>query len=367
MTAYSTSEFTPRHRLRGLRCAALAALVTAAPICAQPLDNFAAAGTESRLELGRLALEQGELEEAQRLLRSAVQLLKIDKGLRTQTQLEPLRQLMWAEMRAAQWSELETSLEHFYWLLDQIKDSTLSSQLAIIRDLRQLNLEAAAHPGNPAPAKHFSGAQRLNWQALNFIEATVGEDSPRLVPWLYDGLLLQHLENRLLDKRGLSNYQYKTDGREIVSGWSLSSNEISRASLAIGMDLLDRIETLCLSAAGSQHDSAQIKASVALYRGDWASLNDRAEEAADFYAQAHKLWPAQRQQSPAPHDSVNFGRLPRTHFQVGGTDLAALEPAQPAHSSQDTRWATGFYKVSPELFQTLASHRPYPSNSCISN
>jgi len=367
MTAFRTNTAPKWHPHRILRCAAVAAILAAAPVCAQPLDNFAAAGAESRLELGRLALEQGELENAQRLLREAVQLLKIDKGLRTQTQLEPLRKLMWAEMRAAQWSELETSLEHFYWLLGQIQDSTLSSQLDIIRDLRQLNLEAAAHPNNPAPAKHFSGAQRLNWQALNFIEATVGEDSTRLVPWLYDGLLLQHLENRLLDKRGLSNYQYKTDGREIVSGWSLSSNEISRASLAIGMDLLDRIETVCLSAAGSQHDSAQIKASVALYRGDWASLNDRPEEAADFYARAHKQWPAQRQLSPAPQISVDSSRLPRTHFQVGGTDLAALKPAQKAQTAPETRWATGFDKVSPELFQTLASDQPYPSNSCISN
>jgi len=367
MTAFRTSTAPWRHPYRILRCAAVAAILAAAPVCAQPLDNFAAAGAESRLELGRLALEQGELENAQRLLREAVQLLKIDKGLRTQTQLEPLRRLMWAEMRAAQWSELETSLEHFYWLLGQIQDSTLSSQLDIIRDLRQLNLEAAAHPNNPAPAKHFSGAQRLNWQALNFIEATVGEDSPRLVPWLYDGLLLQHLENRLLDKRGLSNYQYKTDGREIVSGWSLSSNEISRASLAIGMDLLDRIETVCLTAADSQQDSAQITASVALYRGDWASLNDRAEEAAGFYAQAYKQWSAQQRLSPAANNDVDLVSLPRTHFQVGGTDLAALESAQTAHSAQDTRWATGFDKVSPELFQTLASDQPYPSNSCISN
>lgn len=361
MTAYSTSEFTARHRLRGLRCAALAALVTAAPICAQPLDNFAAAGAESRLELGRLALEQGELEEAQRLLRSAVQLLKIDKGLRTQTQLEPLRQLMWAEMRAAQWSELETSLEHFYWLLGQIKDSTLSSQLAIIRDLRQLNLEAAAHPGNPAPTKHFSGAQRLNWQALNFIEATVGEDSPRLVPWLYDGLLLQHLENRLLDKRGLSNYQYKTDGREIVSGWSLSSEEISRASHAIGVDLLDRIETVCLSQAISPRDNKLIEASVALYRGDWARLNGRAEDAVEYYAQAQGQWPIQdplRAPPPGPADPV---RLPRTQFIVGGAEL----PSQ--QTSQDTRWASGFDRVNPEVFLALGGSKAYPSGSCISD
>jgi hypothetical protein len=338
----------------------VAAILAAAPVCAQPLDNFAAAGAESRLELGRLALEQGELENAQRLLREAVQLLKIDKGLRTQTQLEPLHKLMWAEMRAAQWSELETSLEHFYWLLGQIQDSTLSSQLDIIRDLRQLNLEAAAHPNNPAPAKHFSGAQRLNWQALNFIEATVGEDSPRLVPWLYDGLLLQHLENRLLDKRGLSNYQYKTDGREIVSGWSLSSEEIRRASHAIGVDLLDRIETVCLSKAGSPVENELIEASVALYRGDWARLNGRGEDAAKYYAQARGQGPMQdppRVPPPSHDDLVN---LPRTHFTIGGVELSSEQ------TSQDTRWAGGFDRVNPEVFLALGGNKVYPSDSCIS-
>lgn len=360
MTAFRTNTELWRHSHRILRCAAVSAILAAAPVCAQPQDNFAAAGAESRLELGRLALEQGELEKAQRLLREAVQLLKIDKGLRTQTQLEPLRKLMWAEMRAAQWGELETSLEHFYWLLGQIQDSTLSSQLDIIRDLRQLNLEAAAHPNNPTPAKHFSGAQRLNWQALNFIEATVGEDSPRLVPWLYDGLLLQHLENRLLDKRGLSNYQYKTDGREIVSGWSLSSEEIRRASHAIGVDLLDRIETVCLSKAGSPVENELIEASVALYRGDWARLNGRGEDAAKYYAQARGLRPMQDPPRAPPPSHDDLVSLPRTHFTIGGVELSSEQ------TSQDTRWAGGFDRVNPEVFLALGGNKVYPSDSCIS-
>ena len=360
MTAFRTDTAPRWHPHRILRCAVVAAFLAAAPVCAQPLDNFAAAGAESRLELGRLALEQGELEKAQRLLREAVQLLKIDKGLRTQTQLEPLRKLMWAEMRAAQWGELETSLEHFYWLLGQIQASTLSSQLDIIRDLRQLNLEAAAHPNNPAPAKHFSGAQRLNWQALNFIEATVGEDSPRLVPWLYDGLLLQHLENRLLDKRGLSNYQYKTDGREIVSGWSLSSAEIRRASHAIGVDLLDRIETVCLSKAGSPVENELIEASVALYRGDWARLNGRGEDAAKYYAQARGQRPMQDPPRAPPPSHDDLVSLPRTHFTIGGVELSSEQ------TSQDTRWAGGFDRVNPEVFLALGGNKVYPSDSCIS-
>ncbi len=360
MTAFRTNTAPWWHPHRILRYAAVAAILAAAPVCAQPLDNFAAAGAESRLELGRLALEQGELENAQRLLREAVQLLKIDKGLRTQTQLEPLRKLMWAEMRAAQWSELETSFEHFYWLLGQIQDSTLSSQLDIIRDLRQLNLEAAAHPNNPAPAKHFSGAQRLNWQALNFIEDTVGEDSPRLVPWLYDGLLLQHLENRLLDKRGLSNYQYKTDGREIVSGWSLSSEEIRRASHAIGVDLLDRIETVCLSKAGSPVENELIEASVALYRGDWARLNGRGEDAAKYYAQARGQRPMQDPPRVPPPSHDDLVSLPRTHFTIGGVELSSEQ------TSQDTRWAGGFDRVNPEVFLALGGNKVYPSDSCIS-
>ena len=360
MTAFRTNTAPRRHPHRILRCAAVVAILAAAPVCAQPLDNFAAAGAESRLELGRLALEQGELENAQRLVREAVQLLKIDKGLRTQTQLEPLRRLMWAEMRAAQWSELETSLEHFYWLLGQIQDSTLSSQLAIIRDLRQLNLEAAAHPNNPAPAKHFSGAQRLNWQALNFIEATVGEDSPRLVPWLYDGLLLQHLENRLLDKRGLSNYQYKTDGREIVSGWSLSGGEISRASYAIGVDLLDRIEAICLSKSSSSDERALISSVAKLYGGDWAMLNERSDLAASYYAQAEALWP-KNQTPPATLETgvSDLRQLPRESFTLSSIEI--IEATKPT----EAHWLDGFNNVRPSLLVALNTSTPSSHFSCV--
>ncbi len=345
-----------------VRCAVVAAFLAAATVSAQPQDHFAAAGAESRLELGRLALENGELENAQRLLREAVQLLKIDKGLRTQAQLDPLRQLMWAEMRAAQWSELETSLEHFYWLLGQIQDSTLSSQLAIIRDLRQLNLEAAAHPNNPAPAKHFSGAQRLNWQALSFIEATVGSHSPRLVPWLYDGVLLQHLENRLNDRRGLSNYQYKTNGSEIVSGWSLTRNEINRANYAIGTDLLDRIEAICLAETSRPEHEGLIAATVKLYRGDWALLAGHTEEAVAFYEKASDQWPGQRPLpatlSNAPYD---LAALPRKRFELGGP---APEPRQPKPPSDA---ATGFNGINQTLFAALGTLEYSATNPCSTN
>lgn len=368
MTAFWTN--TQRHlglticlvfRNAAAATALLATIVsTTAP--AQPQDHYALVGAESRLELGQQALENGELEIAQRLLREAVQILKIDKGLRTQAQLVPLRQLMWAEMRAAQWTELETSLEHYYWLLDQIQESTLSSQLGIIRDLRQLNLEAAGHPQNPAPAKHFSDAQRLNWQALSFIEAILGEDSPRLVPWLYDGLLLQHLENRLLDKRGLSNYQYKTNGREIVSGWSLSSGEISRASYAIGVDLLDRMEAICLSKSSSADNRALVSSLAKRHAGDWALLNRRSDIAAGYYAQAEALWPKnQTPRATLETDVIGLQQLPRERFTL--YSIENIEGSKPA----EAQWLNGFDNVRPSLLVALSTSMPSSHIPCIRN
>ncbi len=75
-------------------------------------------------------------------------------------------------MRVGLWSELDTSLGYYYWLLEHIEATTLDAQLAIARNIRSLYLEAAAHPSNPMPPRHLSASFRTNWQTLSYTVAT---------------------------------------------------------------------------------------------------------------------------------------------------------------------------------------------------
>jgi hypothetical protein len=311
---------------------------------------------------GQAALEEGDLTLAQTTLGQAIQLLKINEGLYSTEQLVPIEQLMWAQMRAGHWPELDTSLGYYFWLLERIEETTLDAQLIIARNMRSLYLEAAAHPSNPAPPRHLSAALRTNWQTLSYIEATLGAEHPALLPWLYDGMLLQFIESRLNERRGLTNYQYKTDGSEFISGWSLSRREAKAASHSIGLSMLDRIEiisrasimaegaqtnALISSPSGKEAKLQQLNAAMALYRGDWERLDENENGASAHYEEADAV--AAFQGIPRAPEL-----LPRPAFETDPTVLTVKTTA--AKNSVSTPWAERFPGVTQQLINALASY-----------
>ena len=159
-----------------LACAAFSHSIFAA----DAPNHFNEARAQALLVAGQAALEEGDLSLAQTTLDQAIQLLKINEGLYSTEQLVPIEQLMWAQMRAGLWPQLDTSLGYYYWLLERIETTTLDAQLAIAKNMRSLYLEAAAHPSNPMPPRHLSAALRTNWQTLSYIEATLGAEHPAL-------------------------------------------------------------------------------------------------------------------------------------------------------------------------------------------
>lgn len=343
-----------------LACAAF----TYSIFAADAPNHFNEARAQALLVAGQAALEEGDLSLAQTTLDQAIQLLKINEGLYSTEQLVPIEQLMWAQMRAGLWPQLDTSLGYYYWLLERIETTTLDAQLAIAKNMRSLYLEAAAHPSNPMPPRHLSAALRTNWQTLSYIEATLGAEHPALVPWLYDGMLLQFIESRLNERQGLTNYQYKTDGSEFISGWSLSSREAKAVSHSIGLSMLDRIESISrasIMAEGAQTNAftsspygkeiqlQKLNAALALYRGDWESLAKHRGKAVAHYEEANSI--ASFRDVPRALES-----LPRSMFE---TDPAILTIETKAAKNRVTQpWSERFPGVTQRLVDTLASNKP---------
>ena len=341
-----------------LACAALSHSIFAA----DAPNHFNESRAQALLVAGQAALEDGDLTLAQTTLDQAIQLLKINEGLYSTEQLVPIEQLMWAQMRAGHWPQLDTSLGYYYWLLERIGTTTLDAQLAIAKNMRSLYLEAAAHPSNPAPPRHLSAALRTNWQTLSYIEATLGAEHPALLPWLYDGMLLQFIESRLNERRGLTNYQYKTDGSEFISGWSLSRREAKAASHSIGLSMLDRIEiisrasiitegaqtnALISSPSSKKAKLQQLTAAMALYRGDWERLDENQNRASAHYEEADTV--AAFQDVPRAPEL-----LPRPAFETDPAVLAVKTNA--AQDSVTELWAERFPGVTRRLINALASN-----------
>lgn len=325
---------------------------------AQPPDHYAAEKAQSYLAQGLAELESGELSAAQSSFNSAIQILKVNDGLFSTEQIAPVERLLWAHMQAGNWKELDTNIGYYTWLLARIEKSTLASQLAIAKGMRNLYLEASAHPENATPARYLSAALRTNWQALNFIEANVGANAPQLLPWLYDGLLLQFLESRLKDRRGLTNHTFKTDGSEFVSGWSLSQRESQRANYAIGVSLLDRIEaaeeaTILDYAPHEQSPRRKrLAATLAVYRADWEAVNGNEEEASTFYNEAGSLlgWDVAPLTTQLPRPT--FSLLPLSSSLA--TPMPGTAPAvgMERDNSRDA-WAASYRDVPLSVVQAL--------------
>jgi hypothetical protein len=212
------------------------------------------------------------------------------------------------------------------------------------------------------PPRHLSAALRTNWQTLSYIEATLGAEHPALLPWLYDGMLLQFIESRLNERQGLTNYQYKTDGSEFISGWSLSSREAKAVSHSIGLSMLDRIETimrasimvegaqanaLTLSPSGKEAELQQLYAALALYRGDWERLDNNEKGASAHYDEADTM-AAFKDIPRAPE------LLPRPTFETDPTVLTVKTNS--AKDSVSTPWAERFPGVTQRLINALASN-----------
>ena len=134
---------TPRRQLATTkaprRCNAACVLVfvctafAPSTFAAEAPNHFNETRAQALLLAGQAALEDGDLTLAQTNLGQAIQLLKINEGLYSTEQLAPIEQLMWAEMRAGLWTQLDTSLGYYYWLLERIEATTLDAQLAIAK------------------------------------------------------------------------------------------------------------------------------------------------------------------------------------------------------------------------------------------
>jgi hypothetical protein len=175
-------------------------------------------------------------------------------------------------------------------------------------------------------------------------------------------MLLQFIESRLNERRGLTNYQYKTDGSEFISGWSLSRREAKAASHSIGLSMLDRIEiisrasimaegaqtnALISSPSGKEAKLQQLNAAMALYRGDWERLDKNQTGASAHYEEADTV--AAFQDVPRAPEL-----LPRPAFETDPAVLAVKTNA--AQDSISELWAERFPGVTQRLINALASN-----------
>lgn len=255
-------------------------------------DIFADGLSEQLLDRGRDALAAGQHETAERHLLEALQIIKINHGLRSVRQIEPLALIMQAQIIQGDWRALDSHADYFRWLNSRNLRSDFSAYLAGMTRLDELLLLASTREDNPQAARYLVLARNLNWQAVNAIEATLGDDSPVLLPWFYRIALKHYYQSTLIRRRGLTSYAFKSDADSLVSGWSMPKQEMLQMSYRVGEELLARMVDLAVGQAASSDSSAPDRArrlgALRSLQADWQLLFGYHEKAWAGYRAAYR-------------------------------------------------------------------------------
>ncbi len=286
------SRKTFRQGLSNFGVVILITLFSVVPVSAQEQDSSegwqndaARAQFDALIAEGRSALENQQFRESAALFDEALQLVKIWEGLYAPVQLPALLGLTQSTIANRNWRSANQYLSYFAYLNEKSRIYGIDYYLVATEMLADLYLFAAADPLNPNSAHHLVAAKNSSWLAINTIENYLGENSLRLPPWLYR-ISLSHLyQSRLTERRGLTSYDYKSEEREIVSGWMLDLNESRRISYNIGKELLQRIADIYIA----NNAGVELQALAQVQLGDWETLFYQDEYALRNYHRAYEL------------------------------------------------------------------------------
>ena len=243
-------------------------------------DNLA----EQLVERGAAELAAGSPAQATRSLLEAIQTIKVNHGLHSTRQIPVLELLIKSQLALGDWAAVDAHVDYFEWLNERNYRNDLDAYLEGTHALSDLLLSASADRNNPVAVRYLIQAKTLNWRAVTAIEATLGKDSPRLAPWFYRLSLNHYYQASLIRRRHLTNYAFKTDGDEVISGWSMPYNESVDMSYGIGRELLQRIADLHSGVDGATTEAAAL---ARVHQGDWELLFDRDDRALAFYERAY--------------------------------------------------------------------------------
>ncbi len=256
---------------------------------AQPVDlgwadNYQLEQAEVLVDQARRAIQENRYADAESLLDQALQINRASKGLYDPSQLVLLDQLLETLLRQAKWEQFDQRLDYIGWLNRRINAAD-PDQLA--RGLlRQSDWHRAAAGVNQRSqsAWYLIQGKYLNWQAVTVLENSYGRQDLRLAPILYQITLEHYYQSVLIERRGTTSYEFKTDGKAIANGWMFSRNESVTRSYRIGRENLQRIRDLY---GASSEVSESTDALLQIYQADWEFVYGNHGAALELYQDAY--------------------------------------------------------------------------------
>ena len=256
---------------------------------------YADALAEPLAGLGRYYRDRGELEQAQRLYRRALHVVRVNDGLYSERQLPILRELLNGYRMTGDLQELDSRYDYYFRLYGSgqppYTDVRLQAALAYLRWQR----EAVRLDIDESESQRVLALLTLNDELL----AAVAADSTLAQRW-YRELVLSQLRNLYLledrfapsvEQKGLAPSIPLLNGNFDQQDFNARRLELmQRNSLSRGSDLLQ--ELIARTSTTTSTETPEL-ARLHLELGDWYQWHGSEQRAGEQYQQVVQLLGAQ--------------------------------------------------------------------------
>jgi len=334
-----------------------------------PTDHLDPRLSEPLLQLAESQMRSGNYAEAHATLDRAMQVVRINEGLYTRSQIPLIRKKIENFAEARNWDEARTQLDHLFWLHRTKSDQVDLDLLRDFQELSALHLRAVAEDAYDYQSFHLRRAANASWLALAVGESLWGDTDQRLAPVLYDLVKQYHLHAAAMKNGGRVAYEL----RQIAPGsnWVRERADAVRIVYLTGNRLLSQLRDIY---SVSEPVNAEGLAMSMLYLADWQVMFARDEEALYSYQLAYQglaesgVSAAQLDAYfsvptvlPVPefYSTLESALTARSAEVVEPLQLASLEAAQTIYFNE---WSASFPNVrspmagvnSPELDSNVA-------------
>lgn len=224
----------------------------------------------------------GRYDQAHRTLDRAVQIVRINEGLYTRSQVPLQRKKIQNLANSGNWEDARQQLEYLYWLHTKKSKYVTLQLLNDFNQLSDLHLRGISEDFLEHQAFHFKRAANINWMSLAIAQALWGEQDPRLVPVIYRVINQLNLERIAVNVPGLLSRSLRVIAPN--SDWLRDVEQMNVFYHEAGKRLLGQISSIY---AFMEPPNSEAVAMAQLYLADWDALFKQNNEALETYKVAY--------------------------------------------------------------------------------
>ncbi len=239
--------------------------------------------SEPLLQLADDHMRLGEFVEAHNALDRGMQIVRINEGLYTRSQIPFVRKKIENFAQSRNWDAARSQLDHLLWL-HRTKSRHLDSQLVEdFQALSALHLRGVTEDHYDYQSFHLRRSASASWLALTVGESLWGRTDSRLAPVIYDLVHQYHLQAAAVERGGRVAYEL----RQITPGsdWVRERVDAIRLYYLTGNRLLTQLRGIY---QGSEPPDQEALAMADLYLADWQVLFSRNNDALESYQLAYQ-------------------------------------------------------------------------------